>query len=417
MFNRVGCASLIGSLVLCAGSLAVAADVNWRTSLDVTTKFVNWQWGADTRKFGDYTINGSQVWTPVTYSIMGQSQDFTLTTSLRGGYIFADQDNKDNVANFLYRGSVHDFTDTSVQAQLQYTKSKDFVPYLMIGLNVPTGHSSLRYVDGDCCNGDGVWTGEQFSVSNSNTIELMSTYGEGFNSQVGTGFSKKLSRNLSLALGATYTWKGAYQSTYAIDLGRAATVNPGDQLSLSSNLQYTADGTQYLLGLGYKIESGSSAVTISGDNTTYRHGDTMTLDASAVHEWNDKFRTDAIFNYSHILDNAFSRPGVSGLSPNFDRFQFEVDNTYRVSAPFSIYSKSSLSDTINPGVNFIDGLFMKGLNEYTIKGELGTQYIIPDGPTAKLGGGAFIDKVLETDTRDAVHATGWFGSASLVWEW
>ena len=328
-----------------------------------------------------------------------EEADFTLSTTLRGGYIFADQDNKDNFANFLYRGSVHDFTDTSAQGQLQYAKYKDFVPYLMIGLNVPTGHATIKYVDGDCCNGDNVWTGEQFSVSNTNTIEYLSSYGEGFNSQIGTGFSASLTKELSLSLGGAYTWRGGFQSTYATDLARGAYGSLGDQLALNTTLRYRSDLTQYSLGLGYSIDSDAKAVTINGVNTTFHHGDTIAMTASAKHDWSDSLTTDLVFNYSHILDSIFSRGGVSGTQQNFDRFQFEIGNDYQVNAPFSIYSKSSFSDTINPGVGFIDGLFLKGLNTYHVRSELGLKYQLPNDSTVKLGGGAFLEKVLETSER------------------
>lgn len=163
--------------VLLSGHAAPAQDVGssrpgstLEASISSDTQFISWHSSNGNK--------GHQLYNPVTLAASAREGLVQANVSVRSGYVDSYQLNNNTffVPGFGTFGSydigdISSATDTQAQVQLQYLGLSGVVPYVSVGLNLPSGHRTLKYRFADQIDGDNIARGDPFA-SQSETATL-----------------------------------------------------------------------------------------------------------------------------------------------------------------------------------------------------------------------------------------------------
>jgi hypothetical protein len=395
---------------------AMAGDpFDWSGQMELATHYVDWKLTKD-------PVEGYQVWTPLSFSATGRNSDYSVTISGRSGLIHSQQQShyESPTYNETTLGSVSDFTDTALQTQIQFLGGEKVVPYLTFGVNLPTGHSTVRYSFDDLVNHDGRVNNEINAASLMPAISYLTEFGEGFNALAGGGASIALSEQLTVGFGGTYSARGEYVALQETEDLYHETIRPGDQISLSGSLQYAlSPETSIRLGLDYKTEATKLNTQSTGYKTYYKQGDSYTTSLQLSHEWNERHASSLHFSNSNTLaqrtKGVFST-GVVGYeteAANFDRYQWVLSHDWQATDTLAFTPKLTLNYLTGTS-RYMEGFAGKDLSTFLVQGEVDAAYRLSESMLLGVGAGAYI---LETQPSGGSDYVGVKAHGSIKWEW
>lgn len=294
------------------------------TIISSDTQFVSWHSSNGNK--------GHQLYNPFTIAATARQDVIQANVSIRSGYVDSYQLNNNTffVPGFGTFGSydignINSATDTQAQIQLQYLGLSGIVPYFSIGVNVPTGHRTLKYNFADQIDGNNISHGDPFAVGQSDVV-FLTHFGEGLNVMVGGGASVRAGPGLILSLGGTYNFRNEYISAYAVDIGGKLRYSPGDQLSLNVGVTYDIPTWSLAVNAAYRTEQTSDSFGTFIGPASFRLGDTISVDASVRHAWSDQHATTLFAAFTHVADNDH----VEGAPPFAFAFESRNSNVYEV---------------------------------------------------------------------------------------
>jgi hypothetical protein len=256
--------------------------------------------------------SGSQFYSPFALRVTARpTGDWQFESMARGGYVESVQRTPGQ------SGQYSGYIDTLVSQSVTYTGNPNFIPFLSLAANLPTGKSVL--------------SGNQIFARMDPDIVDVATFGEGFNFGPTVGFTVPLgaTRNVSFALG--YTNRGSYTRDDAAGL---ATMEVSPSNHFTSTVQYRdkLGSLEYWGGLTYAWED-ATTLTRPAFSFSVDPGNRLSIAAGASYAWTPRWQTTAQLAYTHIDENvgvvSTTGPvGIPGVNANPETYFASLEHRY-----------------------------------------------------------------------------------------
>lgn len=256
--------------------------------------------------------SGSQFYSPFALRVIARpTGDWRFESLARGGYV--DSVQRTTGQSGRYSG----YIDTLVSQSITYTGNPNFIPFLSLAANLPTGKSVL--------------SGNQVFARMDPDVVDVATFGEGFNfgPTVGVTIPLGAARSVSFALG--YTNRGSYTRDDAAGLATME-VSPSDQVTATVGYRHKWGPLEYWADVTHARED-STTLTRPAFTFSVDAGDRTSFGAGARYAWTPRWQTTVQFAYTHIGENvgvvSTTGPvGIPGVNANPETYFGSLEHRY-----------------------------------------------------------------------------------------